>query len=354
MRPRQPFRRLVESFARAAPALLALALLFAATPPAMAAPPAGLPAAVAWLTGQQQADGGFPGFSGASDPGATTDAVIALGAARQAGVDVERPLAAALAYLKSNEQGYADAGAGQQAKLVLAAVAAGVAPDTFGGLHPIASPVAGTPAAATPAIAIPGMYGDDLYDHALVLLAMAASGAPIPAAAIDVARQTQQPGGGWAVDGSQEDAKGDSNTTAMMIQALVAAGQGSDPMIAKALSALKGWQSTDGRFAFQTATPLIGDANSTALAVQAIVAAGQDPASADWRDAAAALAGFQNPSGAFRYTDAEPGDNLFATLQAIPALARAAAPVGPRCGAATPAALPAGFAPGCLATPRAA
>ena len=143
----------------------------------------------------------------------------------------------------------------------------------------------------------------------------------------------------------------------MIVEALVAAGHGADPIVGKALIALKKWQTADGGFAFATADSLVADANSTAFAVQAIVAAGQDPASADWRDAAAALANFQNPSGAFRYTDAEPGDNLFATLQAMPALAGQAAPVGPRCSAATPA-TPAtplvGFAPGCVALPRAA
>ncbi|HEU0114705.1 MAG TPA: hypothetical protein VFQ80_08510, partial [Thermomicrobiales bacterium] len=318
MRPRQAVRRIIAPFARAAPALLALALLVALSAPAVAAP-AGLPAAVVWLTGQQQADGGFPGFSGASDPGATTDAAIALGAARQAGIEVDRPLAAALSYLAKNEQGYAAAGSGQQAKLVLAAVAAGLAPDAFGGLHPAASPAAGAPAGATPAVAIPGLYGDDLFDHALVVLAMAAGGEPIPPAAIDVLRQTQQPGGGWATDGSADAAKSDSNTTALVVQALVAAGQGDEPMVGKALTALKGWQTPDGGFAFATADPLVADANSTAFGVQAIVAVGQDPASTDWRDAAVALARFQNPSGAFRYTDAEAADNLFATLQAIPA-----------------------------------
>ena len=197
MQPRQPFRPSIASFARVMAALLVLAMLAALARP-VAAAPGGLPAAVAWLAAQQGADGGFVGYSGKSDPGATTDAVIALGAARQAGVGVDRPLAAALAYLAKNGRGYAAAGPGQQAELVLAAVAAGVAPDAFGGLQPAASPTAGTAVGATPEIAIPGLYGDDLFDHALVLLAMAASGETIPPAAIDVLRQTQQPEGGWA------------------------------------------------------------------------------------------------------------------------------------------------------------
>src|SRR5689334_8346455 len=219
MRPHQAFRFFVASFARVAPAVLALALLVAASMPAMAAPSAGLSAAAAWLSGQQQADGGFAGFSGKSDPGATTDAIIALGAARQAGVDVERPLAAALAWLAKNDQSYAATGSGQRAKLVLAAVAAGIDPRAFGDIRPAATPAAVEPASATPAI--PGVYGDDLYDHALVVLALAAAGETVPADAIDVLRRTQQPAGGWATDGSPA-AKADSNTTATIVQALVA------------------------------------------------------------------------------------------------------------------------------------
>ncbi|HET7093648.1 MAG TPA: hypothetical protein VFI22_09230, partial [Thermomicrobiales bacterium] len=65
MRPRRSFRRINASFARVVSPLLALALLVALATPVAAAPP-GLPAAVAWLTGQQQADGGYPGYGGVS------------------------------------------------------------------------------------------------------------------------------------------------------------------------------------------------------------------------------------------------------------------------------------------------
>ena len=75
-----------------------------------------------------------------------------------------------------------------------------------------------------------------------------------------------------------------------------------------------------------------GDANSTAIVVQAILAVGPDPASADWNTAAAALAGFQNPSGAFRYTDDQPEDNLVATVQAIPAIAGLPYPIAAEAG----------------------
>jgi hypothetical protein len=83
----------------------------------------------------------------------------------------------------------------------------------------------------------------------------------------------------------------------------------------------------DGGFAYAVAEPLLPDANSTGTVVQALIAAGEDPSSAKWRDSLTVLAGFQNESGAFRYMDDVPEDNLFATVQAIPALAGTPFPI---------------------------
>lgn len=310
--------------------------------------------AVAALLAEQNPDGSFAGFGGEPDPGTTTDAVIALAAAGERGVEVVEPIDAALGYLEGVAADYAASGQGQAAKLALAAVAAGRDPRAFGGLDLPGMATGEAAGAATPIAGIPGVYGDDLYDHALVLLALAASGAEIPEAAIAPLRSAQLPDGAWAFDGAPTEGGGDSNTTALLIQALVAAGLGDDPMVAPALDYLRSVQTDDGAFAYAAADPLVGDANSTALAVQAIVATGGDPASTEWRNAAAALAAFQNPSGGFRYTAEEPADNLFATLQAIPALAGEPLPVGPRCAGAgaTPfAADPATF---CIALPAAA
>ena len=42
--------------------------------------------AVDWLLAQEAEDGGFIGYSGSSDAGTTVDALIALGAAKRAGI----------------------------------------------------------------------------------------------------------------------------------------------------------------------------------------------------------------------------------------------------------------------------
>jgi hypothetical protein len=304
-----------------------------------------LDGAVAYLLDQQAENGGFVGFSGEPDPGTTTDAVYALRAAALRGIETEAALEAASEYLEETGGAYAAAGPGQAAKLALAAIAAGRDPADFAGLDllaaatsPLATPVAGSPA-ATPAV--PGIYGDDLYDHALVLLALAAAGEEIDPAAIEALRGAQGEDGSWAFDGSTAPGAGDSNTTALVVQALAATGNGDDPMVAAALDYLRSVQTTNGQFAFQAAEPLVADANSTALAVQAILAAGQDPGSAEeWGNALRGLAAFQNVGGAFRYQDAEASDNLLATLQAVPALAGVPLPVAVGCeAAATPVAL---------------
>jgi len=336
-------------------ALLGLQLVGSALAVRQATPAAGVAAtpdpaaeavdrAIAYLIEQQGVDGGFVGFDSVSDPATTTDAILALKAAGIRGVATESVINSAIGYLEEEGAEYATSGPGQAAKMTLAVVAAGVDPTGFGGndlialaTTPMASPEAGTPAA----LAGPGVYGDDLYDHALVLLALAAAGEPAPPAAIEVLRASQGEDGSWSFTGATDPGAGDSNTTALVIQALIATGNGDDPMIATGLEALRATQTINGQFAFQAAEPLVADANSTALAIQAIVAAGQDPSSADeWMNAARGLAAFQNVSGAFRYQDSDPTDNLLATLQAIPALAGLPLPIGVVCEteASTPAA----------------
>ena len=74
----------------------------------------GLEGAVAWLQAQQLEDGAFAGFSGEADAGTTVDAILALVAADQAGVDSGTSVEDAVAYLGSGDvaQAYQDIGVG--------------------------------------------------------------------------------------------------------------------------------------------------------------------------------------------------------------------------------------------------
>ena len=183
--------------------------------------------ATAWLVAQQAPNGGFPGFSGEPDPGATTDAVMALCPlfmSRHANTAV---IDRAIAYLEESGQEYAATGPGQAAKMALAAMAGGKDPRAFGGEDLIARMTA--PLATPVPDAIPGIYGDDLYDHALVLIALGAAWEEAPDSALEPLRITQGEDGGWAFDGSTEPGAADSNTTALVIQALRAIGRDDDP-----------------------------------------------------------------------------------------------------------------------------
>ena len=168
------------------------------------------------------------------------------------------------------------------------------------------------------------------------MLALAAAKVPIPPAAATALTQRQSSDGSWSFSGSTEPGQGDSNTTAIVVQALVAVGSANADAIGKALDYLRNVRMADGSYAYQPEGPSspAGDANSTALVMQALIAAGHTA------DAGDALAHFQNSDGAFRYRDDSPADSLLATVQAIPALMAKPLPIAPSgAGPAYPPAL---------------
>jgi hypothetical protein len=133
---------------------------------------------------------------------------------------------------------------------------------------------------------------------------------------------------------------GDANTTAQMLMGLIAAGV-HDEMVDRGIAYLAGSTNDDGGYPYQPGAE--SDANSTALVLQAFIAAG-DPDLVDAQDQAlAALLGMQNESGAFHYMASTPDDNQFATVQAIPAVVGVAFPLPVTMPVlATPEATPAG------------
>ncbi len=317
--------------------LLVLALLIALPPAAQAAGPyrdAAL-GALAWIARQQQPDGGFPGFG----PGTTADAVLAICAVEG---DPNGFLAAGnspVSYLGAHAGELAGA-PGSAAKVLLAAVCAGHDPRAFGGVDLVAA----LESAYDPAS---GRYGSDLTGHAFALLALSAAGRPIPAEAVSWLRAAQTPEGGWAWDGSPGAGAADTNSAALAVQALVAAGvPRSDPALQRALAYLHGQQNADGGFPYAKPSPWGSDtdANSTAYVVQALVAAGEDPEGADWTVAGStpltALWRLQLPSGALEW-QAGFGENAVATYQAVPALMLRPFPLARTVVADTPAVLPA-------------
>lgn len=270
--------------------------------------------ALGWMAGQQQPDGSFPGFSAA----ATADAVLAICAV---GGDPNGFLQAGhspISYLAANAAALA-ANAGSAAKTVLALVCAGHDPRDLAGTDMVAA----VEQAADPAT---GHYGYDLTSHAFALFALAATGRPIPAAAISWLRAAQTPEGGWSWSGDPAAGGADTNSAALALQALVAGGAAaSDPAIQAGLAYLHTQQNADGGFPYANPSPYgtATDANSTAYVVQALVAVGQDPEGADWtvngRTPLTALWKLQLPGGALEW-QAGYGENTMATYQAVPAL----------------------------------
>jgi hypothetical protein len=169
---------------------------------------------------------------------------------------------------------------------------------------------------------------DTFVAHVLAVLALRSAERPIPAETIAFITDAQQEGGGWAWDGTAETAA-DTNTTAFAVQALIAAGVASaSDEVSAALAYYEGIQNDDSGWPYQSPSDFgtATDANSTAVTIQAILAAGQDPAGEPWTSSEGttpvqALGELQNESGAFAWQAAIPDDNLLATVQALPALA---------------------------------
>jgi prenyltransferase beta subunit len=311
--------------------LVALCLSFLSAPVAAQDNIAPVDKAITWVLDQQQPDGGFAGFSGESDPGATIDAIFAMVAAQSIGVNADTETA--VKYLESGDLAlvYAQTSAGSAAKLALALAATGNDPHNFNAVDPLAIVEVG---------AGMGMIGLGPYDHAFGILALAATDTAVPQLAIDTARDSQIEDGSWAFDGTMTAGAGDTNTTAMMVQALVAAGVTSE-LVTDATDYLIAAQNDDGGFPYQPGAE--SDANSTALVIQALIAANEANHADALANAQTALAGMQNESGAFFYMASTPDDNAYATVQAIPALVGVAFPLPAATSVlATPEGTPAG------------
>lgn len=284
--------------------------------------------AVEWLVSQQGSDGAFPGFTGESEPGVTVDAIIALAAAQRTGIDTGMSIEDAVGYLESEDLAlvYAQSGVGQAAKLVLALVAAGEDPTDFADVQTLILVENGQDEET-------GIYGNGIFDHGLAMLALTATETEVPETAIDALSEAQAPNGGWSFDGVPEDSAADSNTTAVVIQALVASGNGESDLVASGMAYLESTVTDEG-VSFAAQPDSVPDSNSTALVAQAYIATGEDASALN-----ETLAGFQNANGAFFYNAEDTSDNLFSTVQAIPALAGVAFPVtaAPVPGNATPA-----------------
>lgn len=289
--------------------------------------------AIGFIASQQAPNGSFPAFS---PVGSTADAVLALVAAGEGAEHVDR----ALAFLGRRVSAGDAVGIGLQAKVVLAAVAAGTNPATFGGEDLVS--------AIRDAEQPDGRLGAEtaVFDHALGVLALVAAGIAPSAATQDWLAAAQCADGGWQYDApagpgddahcqDQADPAGDfflsdTNTTAIAVQALEAAGGSADAAVdpASFFAAIRdashgGWGYTWG---FETT-----DANSTALVIQAFAALDQSPP-AGARGALRALQYRRCGAFAFTWVDGDGGEvrsapDLGATIGGVLGLLGEALPI---------------------------
>ena len=302
------FRRLTLACVGIALCAAGATQLFAAGPETTAAGKAG-----DYVRSLQNSDGGFPDFATTSTSGATIDASFAFASL---GIDPKTVKTAGKSpadFLASQAPVYSASSAGAAAKLVLGIATLNLDAASFGGINPLAVMEANYNTAT-------GQYGTDLFAQAYFMLAEAALHRPVPAAALTYVEPLQKVDGGW------EDCCGfgeDTNTTALVARALIAAGVPSaDQHIVNALTYLKASQQADGGFPY--AAPGDSDPDSTAFVIQAIVAAGQSvEAGGPWEKSPgktplAAMVSFQNQtSGALQFFGT---DSPFATYQGIPGL----------------------------------
>ena len=278
--------------------------------------------ALGWLHDKQGGDGRF-GLSGTvMDAAATADAVLVIALAGQdpGGLQWSKGGQSALTVLADLAPGYVKSDAGRAGKVVEAIVAAGADPRDFGGTDYIAI-IQATYDADT------GLHHPSfLFRHALAVQALAVSGADAPRPAVTAILDTQGLDGGWNwYVPVTRTLQSEVDSTARILQSIVRAGVPvSSTAVISATQFLATQQRSDGGWA-RSEEEDYTNANSTALAIQALVAAGIHPSAPEWAreggDPVIALLRFQEPSGAFAYTIETPESRMLATLDALAALA---------------------------------
>jgi hypothetical protein len=279
--------------------------------------------ALAYLQGQQQADGSIPELGG----GYADSELFAIAAAAD-GFDPNALVATSsgvsvMTYLADNAAA-ACLDPGACGELIQAVVAAGGDPSSFGGQDLLTLLDASYDTST-------GEYGDgEAFTQALAIQGLVAAGEQVPSAAIQFLIDAQDSDGGWDyLDLAGDSSGSDTNSTSTVLMALDAAGDHTDD--SSALKWLATQQDSDGGFTYQTGPYSVGsDPDSTALVVQAIVATGGDPFSATWTVGGDTPLGYleanQNADGGYTFPG-NSGPDPFTTSQVPLALERLAFPV---------------------------
>lgn len=289
--------------------------------------------ALLYLQSQQSSDGSIP-----SSPGSYTPSELyAIGGAA-AGYDpkaLSHGGSSVIDYLAANVNGACrpatdpSGSAGACGELIQAVVAARQDPTSFAGAK-LVERLNGYHNLRT----ANGAYGDgQAFTQALALQGLVAAAAPVPSDAVSFLERAQNSKGGWDYLDVKDDPNAaanfdssDTNSTAMALMALDAAGDHSGDSLA--LRWLHTQQQPDGGFPYQQGSP--ADPDSTALVIQAILGAGQNPQASNWSKSGHAplqeLIATQASSGGYAFPGNKSPD-AFTTSQVPPALELQAFPV---------------------------
>jgi hypothetical protein len=215
--------------------------------------------------------------------------------------------------------------AGNIGTLLLAVSAAGLDPTKFAGRN-LLQDLQCTYDPST------GAYNTQLFNDALAVLALPAGAATAKAKLFLASRQ--QADGGWEF---QAGYGSDTNTSALVLMALVSAGGLDATTRDRALAYFRLHQKSSGGFEYSApfTPPGDSDPNSDAAVIEALLATGQDPTAAAWsmgdKNAVTDLLTFRYPNGGLGFTRPGPSASgtadAFSTTQALPALASKYLPV---------------------------
>jgi len=247
-----------------------------------------------YLFAAQTADGGW------GSVGQTLDVIIAAQSAGWDPYSLTRDGHPPLEYITNNLEMYLESGPDAIGKTILGAVAAGENPADFAGAD-LVSALMETYSTQTGAFGTP----DNTWHQAFSILGSTAADTEVPEDAIHTLLNLQLESGGWEYSpglGAWPD------STALALQALLAVGMASDEeALQNGIDYIQSQQLEDGGW---------GDASTSAYALMALNSMGIDPVSLQTesgKNPIINLFSFQNPSGAFRFSDDFSDDNVMAT-----------------------------------------
>ena len=307
-----------------------------------------------WLANQIKQNGGYVKNFGVADVTSTAYAIIGM---RAAGVDIaasDKGIRYLRTKIGTQVQANGSDAPGALAEYILAAVADNSDPRHFGGTAAKNNLVARLLATARTTGPNKGLFGvqDPTYDGAfrqglalaaLKAAAVSSSNARL-VAGISWLRKQQCGNGLWqayrastttacpAADPNTFTGP-DTNSTSLAVQGLAAWSQ--LPRKAAVLQSLDAVQSANAGWPFVAAPGQAADPNSTALVIQTLVAENSSPVGTQWQKGTknpfTALASYQlgcsKPDyGAFFFPGSTTA-NVFATVQAVPAMASKTFPV---------------------------